>query len=661
MHNSVYISTMSLPFADKFGQKHSPSIQLQDNDQCAVIPSNCENKIALMSQSWPTSLINCKLEVVFSLQSSEPVLGFSYTDTINCNDVHFLNDPQLSLVWLISQRLVFIDGKQYFMQMPTCSSSAIIEIRMMNGNIEISVLNPGKARESAKLPMEHLADRLFLFVGALKTGNKFVSFQLRESDIEQKEFSLTDVTKEIRVEKVFGNMHISQVDRKFTRTSTEQGNSCALLSMKIQSGRHRWSLKVSCDFGASLCVGLARHPFKLSDDYIRDPLKHIYRHPGLLLYRSYRGLLYMDGRQLERTLQPLGWQHTASVTITMDVNMENRTVEVLRNGKSLGIAFTEIQGPLQPVICFYVSYEKEIELVSYETSEISTTLLQQHSPRVVEEMTQQSSSLMLQKNVNFDPRTRYGSAVLSSDLKSVSRDKTQSGNSYCLMNIRCTTIGVYRFSFVIETDQGASVCIGVTDVNPEAIKKVEIGNIYLSPSFYLYRSFQGMLYVKGRELTKRFDEFWMSGTLIEMTIDISSNESVVQYTVNGRDQGIAFAGLKPPLTPVIAIYAGMEKRVTLIHFEHILKAVMPTQSTSSQNNINTTETHASRMSLPILASPRDAEQPSSRECMVCGRPADTILLPCLHSIFCAVHAFKSTACILCGQNVDSVWNVLLDR
>lgn len=612
-----------------------------------------------MSQSWPTSLINCKLQVVFSLHGSDPVLGFTYTDAINCNDVHFMSNPQFTLVWIISQRLVFIEGKKSDVQMPTCSSGAIIKISMMDGVFVINVSNPGKTRESTKLPKVHLADRLFLFVGALKTGNKDVSFQLMESDWERN--TLTDVTKEVRVEKVFGNMHISQGDRKFTRTSTEQGNACALLSMKIQSGRHQWSLKVSSDFGASLCVGLARYPFKLSDDYIKDPLKHIYRHPGLLLYRSYRGLLYMDGRQLERTLQPLGWQHNAAVTITVDVNMENRTVEVLRNGTSLGIAFTEIQGPLQPVICFYASYEKEIELVSYETSEISTTPMQQHSPRVVDEIAQQSSSLMLPKKVNFDPRNKSGSVLLSGDLTSVSRDKTQSGNAYCLMNIQCTTVGVYRFSFVIETDQGASVCIGVTDVNPEAIKKVEIGNIYLSPSFYLYRSFQGMLYVKGRELTKRFDEFWMSGTLIEMTIDISSNEAVVQYTVNGRDQGIAFAGLKPPLTPLIAIYAGMEKRVTLIHFEHIRKAVMPTQGTSSQNNINTTETHASRMSLPVLASPQDAEQPSSRECMVCGRPADTILLPCLHSMFCADDAFKTTTCILCGQNVDSVWNILLDR
>ena len=56
---------------------------------------------------------------------------------------------------------------------------------------------------------------------------------------------------------------------------------------------------------------------------------------------------------------------------------------------------------------------------------------------------------------------KHGPVSISSDLLSISRDKTISGNAYCLMNIVCDAVGVYRFSFVIETDQGASVCIGV--------------------------------------------------------------------------------------------------------------------------------------------------------------------------------------------------------
>ena len=609
-------------------------------------------------------MITYRVQVDFNASSSDPVIGFSSTDSIDCNKISFESNQVLTIVWFIQQQQLAIKGKPAIISMPHCSSGAIIEIMIENGlNTRFTVLNPGKKMESVDLPVPNLPAFLVPFVGVIRTGNKFVSFQLIESSHKHTlspESTLVDVTKEIYVDKAYGNMHISSNGKLFTRTSTEQGNSCALLSRKITKGRHRWSIKVLCDFGASFCVGLARYPFKLSEDYIRDPLKHIYRHPGLLLYRSYRGLLYMDGRQLERSLQPLGWQHNSAVIITIDVNMEKGTIEVLRNGTPLGIAFSNISGPLQPVICFYASYEKEIEFLSYETSERSTDQSRQSG---VVEVHRRTPTAVLPQKVNFDPRNKYGSLTLSGDLTSISRDKSQSGNAYSLMNIQCTTVGIYRFSFVIETDQGASVCIGVTDVaNPGAIKKVEVGNIYLSPSFYLYRSFQGMLYVKGRELTKRFDEFWMSGTLVEMTIDIASNEAVVQYTVNGKDQGVAFAGLKPPLRPLVAIYAGMEKRVTLIHFEHTPKLIgtHPTQ-TSGYNDINTSVTHASKTNLPIVTTPRDAEQPSSSECMVCGRPADTILLPCQHSILCVEDMLKASNCIICNQSITGFWNILSKR
>lgn len=642
----------------------SDNVELQDDNCCAVIPANKYNNIAFVSQPAPSSSMNLRLQVDFS-STGEPVIGFCVTNLIDCNYINFDDNAQFSILWLLSQRILLIKGTISEVQMPCCTSGAIVEvISMERFNVLFKVLNPGKSVETANLVIAQLPMELFLFVGAIRTGNKFMSFQLMGRVTEErKETPFVDVSDEVCAIKSFGNMHVSHNGKVYKRTSTEQGNSCALLSRKIMSGRHTWSLRVLCDFGASLCVGLARYPFKLSEDYIKDPLKHIYRHPGLLLYRSYRGLLYIDGRQLERTLPPLGWQHNSIVTVTLDVDMEKRTVEILRNGKSIGVAFTEITGPLQGVICFYASYEKEIELISYKTTELSSSSLERHSPSVVHELPQTTPAPTMPKKITFDPRNKYGSLTLSSDFTSISREKSQSGNAYCLMNAECRAVGVYRFSYVIETDQGASVCIGVTDaVDPAAIRKVEIGNIYLSPSFYLYRSFQGMLYFKGRELTKRFDEFWMSGTLVEMTIDIASNEAVVQYTVNGKDQGIAFAGLKPPLWPVVAIYAGMEKRVTLIHFEHIPKrATVPIPTVSGQNNVNTSETHASKPSLPLLASPRNAEQPSSRECMVCGKPADTILLPCLHSIFCAEDSSRTTHCIICNQRVDSVWNILTER
>jgi hypothetical protein len=604
--------------------------------------------------------IDYGVQVDFKPSVSNPVIGLTSTaDAMDLDNISFEFNEMLVILWFIGEQRLMISGKMAHLRMPRCNGGAILRICVdERKSVTFIVLNPGEKKESLSMSIQNIPRSLFPFVGTVKTGSMFVSFQLMESAIElaTPENVLVDVTKDTHIDKVYGNMHILSDGKRFTRTSTEQGNSCVLFSRKITKGKHRWSIRVLCDFGASLCVGLARYPFKLSEDYVRDPLKHIYRHPGLLLYRSYRGLLYMDGRQLDRSLQPLGWQHNSTVTLSLEVDMDKRTIEVFRNGKSLGIAFSDISGPLQPVICFYASYEKEIEFISYETTEAGDF----HSQPTISEVYQSTSANDIPQEIKFDQKMKYGSLTLSSDRTSISRDRSQSGNAYCLMNLVCKTVGVYRFSFVIETDQGASVCIGVTDVvSPTAIRRVEIGNIYLSPSLYLYRSFQGMLYMKGRELTKRFDEFWMSGTLVEMTIDIASNEAVVQYTVNGKDQGIAFAGLKPPLRPLIAIYAGMEKRVTLIHFEHVPKFLSPLPMTSSTyNDINTSATYASRTSLPTVATPLDTEKPSSQECMVCGRPADVILLPCQHSMLCAQDSLQTSHCIICNQRINGFWNIL---
>lgn len=636
-------------------------IELHDNNYCALFPPNSNNKIAFIQYSLSSDYITYKVQLDYKVSVSEPVIGLASSDAVDYSNINFESNEVLPVVWLIRHQQLLVKGKLALLHMPYCSSGAIIEIVIDKGfDASFMVCNPGEKMESVRLSIPSLPMFVFPFVGAIKTSSKFITFQLIESSSKDIPKQMSDVTKDVYVDKIFGNMHYSRDSQRFTRTSTEQGNSCALLSSKITKGQHRWTMRIICDFGASLCIGLARYPFKLSEDYIRDPLKHIYRHPGLLLYRSYRGLLYMDGRQLERSLQPLGWQHNSTVLLTIEVNMDIGTIEVFRNGKSIGIAFSDISGPLQPVVCFYASYEKELQFVSYESTETSATVPPQ--PRITE-VCQSAPATDIPHKIYFDQKLKYGSLTLSSDLTSISRDKSQSGNAYCLMNIVCKAVGVYCFSFVVETDQGASVCIGVTDVvSPTAIKKVEIGNIYLSPSFYLYRSFQGMLYIKGRELTKRFDEFWMSGTLVEMTIDIASNEAIVQYTVNGKDQGVAFAGLKPPLQPLIAIYAGMEKRITLIHFEHIPKLSSPQPvTTSAYNDVDTSATHASRIRLPTVATPRDAEQPSSRECMVCGRPADTILLPCQHSMLCSEDSLRTSHCIICNQAISGFWNILSNK
>ena len=47
----------------------------------------------------------------------------------------------------------------------------------------------------------------------------------------------------------------------------------------------------------------------------------------------------------------------------------------------------------------------------------------------------------------------------------------------------------------------------------------------------MLRSFQGILYREGKELKKRCSEFWLSGSLIEVSFEVTSQGGVLQYAI----------------------------------------------------------------------------------------------------------------------------------
>ena len=234
------------------------------------------------------------------------------------------------------------------------------------------MINPGESLIEKQVYIHGLTSDVLGFVGAIQTGRKQIKFQLLSGVDETRrpstEDDVVDVTDRTNFEESFGIINVSSDRKSLSRTFTQQGNGCSLLNRMISTGIHRFKLSISIDFGASLCIGIARYPFRLSEEYVKDQMKHLYRHPGLLVWRSYRGLLYIDGKQQDRTTEALGWQHGNSIAIELVVNMEQRTVEILKNDQSLGIIFTDIPEVVQPVVCFYAAYEKHVQLLSYKAT-----------------------------------------------------------------------------------------------------------------------------------------------------------------------------------------------------------------------------------------------------------------------------------------------------
>ena len=213
-----------------------------------------------------------------------------------------------------------------------------------------------------------------------------------------------------------------------------------------------------------------------------------------------------------------------------------------------------------------------------------------------------------------------------------------------------------RWSLLVESDQGASTCVGITTMPVDVPSKV---NIYNSTSMHLYRSFQGMLYVNGRELQKRLSEFWSSGTLVELVLDLVNG--VLQFVVDGEDQGVAFVNLTGTYYPIVAFYAGMEKRISLQHFEQSKPSPKLVTKLLGLNDLNKsfeeTEADSKEPQLPIRLQSTDIKLDT---CMVCGvKDSNVASLPCKHAIYCAAHITTngSQRCLVCDKPITGVLNL----
>ena len=652
------------------GEYCSPKVQYSDLNQRAAFPQHSSNKIAYLStpvsRETRQRIFILKLSVSFG-RDSFPVVGFG-SKLDECDRILLTNNHNLYL-WNISTGDLIERGTlSSNTKLPQCKDGDTLHCTLDMGSCTVAFTVYRRGRESViqELELPGLPEKLWPLVGVLRTGQTPVVFHLLWFDQAEGSMDhMQDLSTKVRFDDqtVSGHLDISKNGKVVSRGSTVQGNSCVLINQVMTSGVHYWRLRVICDFGASLCVGIAQVPFELSPVYLNDPLKHIYRHDRIMVWRSYRGLLYDNGVQQDLTLEPIGWQHNSTVDIALRVDFSTRTLEILRNEKSLGVAFRNVSGPVQPILGFYAGYEKRVELLEYHTSQsdpIPPIVHELHTRSVEGKGIKEIMPVADTRTVapSFDPDAKYGEIQISDDHMTVYRNKNQVGNAYCLLNMDCMS-GLYHWAFIVEMDQGASSCTGVAK---QPIDMSGVANIYECKQMYLYRSFQGMLYHNGRELPKRFEESWMSGSLVELTLDIEGNEGVLQYTINGQDQGVAFGSIQPPVTPLVGFYAGMEKRITLIHFSHKEKVpkLSPTVKYPGLNDVSSTASTASQDALPILATHSDADQYYG-ECMMCGSEnKNVIAIPCRHAVLCADHLHIGNDCLICQEKIQGVWNILLD-
>ena len=644
----------------------------QIHSKIVIFGENTETQVAYLlddvSSRSRTDNYNLKLKVHSTVEDELlgcPVIGLAQ------NRMDPVQNRSLFL-WNLFRGIVNFKGSSESVHKVKSGGEILIHFILSSGKLSLTITNPEEKSITKEIDiLPHMIPSVLVpYVGVMKSdgsmSSSFTTFSILDivSKIEN------DISEHVAFKKCYGTIEVSPNQLKVWRKATQQGNGCALLPVKIFSGIHRWTFTVHTDIGASLCVGLARYPFKLLEEYIDDKMKHIYRHPGLMVYRSYKGLLYREGKELNYSLGSLSWIQGHTILLELVYNANEGKMEILKNGESLGVAFEGLTGPFQPVVCFYAAHEKNVELKRYMTTEPLDDVLVVMLP--FSSLEKDGADQEVIKHIEdfcFDESSLYGKLEITSDKKAVFRTDSQSGDAFCFANIQCSNFGIYRFSFVIEVDKGASTCIGVTSATSTS-QVMLADHLYNSKDLCLYRSFQGLIYIDGKEQPQKFEEFWISGTMVEMEINITCDESFVCFKINAKDQGVAFSRLQPPLTPVVAFYAGMEKRVTFLHFEfqNIRRTSSRLLSRGISSGLNNTDINLTHAPLPLLsplASLSDAVE-HSLYCVTCRSEVDVIALPCKHAFLCSKHLSiglnaATPRCPHCDKKITQIWNVLLPR
>lgn len=624
-----------------FNSHHDGSIGItfSDNNRTVIFPPLLNSmKVAFFNQTlkqgFTDQCMRVNLSVTFGI-GCQVLVGFgqlrgSTTGTPLVENFDFVD---------ITRGKVYSNNKEIpDLHLPTCLSGDEIELHidMSSGNVQYLIFKSGKSSPiSSSLSLsDNISHEIEPMVGVLCTEREGVTIKIIEKAISKP-------VEQVRFEEStkYGPVVISANGRTVSRGNVAS-NCCVLVNQVATTGKHKWKFKVKSDVGSSTCLGLAKCPLKISQEYSNNQ-KHLYQHEGLMLWRSYRGTLYEHGQQLRRTLEPIGWVENQTIVVEFVLDMTKGTLEVFRNERPLGVAFEGIKGPVKPAVVFYAGYEKAIEILDYRVE----GTLQDELPPVVKSLPHSIAAKTF-----FDPSSVHGSISVSNDGLTVYRSAEESGNAYCLLNQVCTK-GIYRWSFKIENDKGASTCIGITS---EPVVVPDSANIYASKSMFLCRSFRGALYANGREMSKRFKEFWMAGTVVELVLDLENK--VLQFSISGIDQGIAFLNVIGPYRPVVAFYSRMEKRITLQAFEQLVS--FSTQVTLSRDVNNLSENDAGKKNVNTQLDKFENISEQTDCCIVCStRNNNVAILPCKHVIYCPVHAEVASECLACGTTITGVWNI----
>jgi hypothetical protein len=186
----------------------------------------------------------------------------------------------------------------------------------------------------------------------------------------------------------------------------------------------------------------------------------------------------------------------------------------------------------------------------------------------------------------FDPKEASSGVTISNEGKTI---KSDNGNyNHCLLNWgsdRGFTEGraSWEFRLVEDTDSQVSKQLsspahscrnGVSLVRllqcscfGASIKPVTSSDYNNSPSFFMYRSYNGYRYASGSNIHSSGDTRVFKGDIIKFDLDFDEGDGVIKVTIKGVSKGPLFTGLRgKEIWPAVAFY-GSARVVDIVSVE----------------------------------------------------------------------------------------------
>ena len=201
-------------------------------------------------------------------------------------------------------------------------------------------------------------------------------------------------------------------------------------------------------------------------------------------------------------------------------------------------------------------------------------------------------------------------------------------NVFAYLGPPLTRPGVYHWQLLLEQDEGATTLVGVA--REGAVRRGNNEVMYSSSGMWLWRSYEGRLYGDGFELDRRLEEFNTPGSVVGLTLD--TEKGTLECQLDGVGLGPAFHGLTLPLTPVVAFYGSLAKRIMLLDYKWPKSENTPPVKTSPRR-VDIVDRPIPDGQCYLCRSSGSAESSGG------GTPAAVVTLqPCSHSLLCFEHA-----------------------